>query len=94
VVSLLPTDLQNLSIEQAAQQARELAHGKYAATLEKGDALSAAEHQKVVADLARFTGLTNFQIHRANELAHQPVSLVQGIGAGQAANYRATGFAL
>ncbi len=63
---LLPPDLQNLTIEQVAQQAREFAHGEYATALEKGDALSAAEHQKVVADLARFTGLTAKYIEQTN----------------------------
>jgi len=63
---LLPQDLQNLPIEQVAQQAREFAHGEYAAALEKGDALSAAEHQKVVQDLARFTGLSPKYIEQTN----------------------------
>jgi len=63
---LLPPDLQNLSIEQVAQQAREFAHGEYAAALEKGDSLSGAEHQKVVQDLARFTGLTPKYIEQTN----------------------------
>jgi carboxypeptidase C (cathepsin A) len=63
---LLPAELQNQSIEQVAQQAREFAHGEYAAALEKGDALSAAEHQRVVADLARFTGLTPKYIEQTN----------------------------
>ena len=63
---LLPPDLQSLSIEQVAQQAREFAHGEYAAALEKGDALPAGEHQKVVADLARFTGLTPKYIEQTN----------------------------
>ena len=55
---LLPPDLQSLTIEQVAQQAREFAHGEYAAALEKGDELPAAEAQKVVQDIARFTGLS------------------------------------
>ena len=63
---LLPADLQNLPIEQVAQQAREFAHGEYAQALEKGDALSAAEHQKAVADLARFTGLTPKYLEQTN----------------------------
>src|SRR6516165_2740811 len=63
---LLASDLQNLAIEQVAQQAREFAHGEYAQALEKGDALSAAEHQKVVADLVRFTGLTPKYIEETN----------------------------
>src|SRR5579859_5516967 len=63
---LLPPDLQGLTLEQVAQQAREFAHGEYAAALEKGDALSAADRQKVVADLARFTGLTPKYIEQTN----------------------------
>ena len=63
---LLPTDLQNLSIEQVAQQAREFAHGEYAAALEKGDRLSPAEYQKVVQDIARFTGLSTKYIEQSN----------------------------
>src|SRR5438874_7009837 len=63
---LLGPDLQKLTIEEVAQQAREFAHGEYAQALEKGDALSAAEHQKVVADLARFTGLSPKYIEQTN----------------------------
>ena len=63
---LLPADLQNLTVEQIAQQAREFAHGEYAQALEKGDQLSPEEHQKVVADLARFTGLSTRFIEEAN----------------------------
>ena len=63
---LLPADLQSLTIEKVAQQAREFAHGEYAAALEKGDTLSAAERQKVIQDLARFTGLTPKYIEQSN----------------------------
>jgi carboxypeptidase C (cathepsin A) len=63
---LLSSDLQILTIDQVAQQAREFAHGEYAAALEKGDALSPAERQKVVQDLARFTGLTPKYIEQTN----------------------------
>ena len=63
---LLPPDLQNLTIDQVAQQARDFAHGEYAAALEKGDALPVAERQKVVADLARITGLTPKYIEETN----------------------------
>jgi carboxypeptidase C (cathepsin A) len=62
----LPTDLQRLSVTEMAQQARQFAHGEYAAALEQGDALSAADHQKVVADLARFTGLSATYIEQTN----------------------------
>ncbi|HTS75686.1 MAG TPA: hypothetical protein VMG40_05750 [Bryobacteraceae bacterium] len=63
---LLPPDLQKLSIEEVAQKAREFAHGEYAQALEKGDELSPAEKQKVVKDLARFTGLKPQYIEEAN----------------------------
>jgi carboxypeptidase C (cathepsin A) len=63
---LLPSDLQSLSIEQVAQKAREFAHGEYAQALEKGDSLSSEERQKIVADLARFTGLSPKYIEQAN----------------------------
>src|SRR5271154_1774208 len=45
---LLAPELQKLTIEQIAQQAREFAHGEYAAALEKGDQIPAGEYQKVV----------------------------------------------
>jgi carboxypeptidase C (cathepsin A) len=63
---LLPPDLQKLSIEEVAKQARAFAHGEYAHALEMGDELSAAEHQKAVKDLARFTGLSTTYIEQAN----------------------------
>ncbi len=63
---LLPPDLQKLTIEEIAQQARQFAHGEYAAALEKGDQLSAAEYQKIVRDLARFTGLSPKYIEQTN----------------------------
>ncbi|MGB8475760.1 MAG: hypothetical protein WCE61_16900 [Candidatus Acidiferrum sp.] len=63
---LLPPDLQSLTIEQVAEKAREFAHGEYAQALEKGDELSAAEHQKVAEDLAHYTGLSTQYIEEAN----------------------------
>lgn len=63
---LLPPDLQKLSATEIAQQARTFAHGEYAAALEQGDALPAAEYKKVVADLARFTALKPQYIEQAN----------------------------
>jgi len=63
---LLPADLQSLPIEQVAQKAREFAHGEYAQALEKGDQLSPADHQKVVEDLAHYTGLSTKFIEEAN----------------------------
>ena len=63
---LLPPDLQSESIEQVAQQARDFAHGEYAAALEKGSDLSAADRDKVVHDMARLTGLAPKYIEECN----------------------------
>jgi len=63
---LLPPDLQKLSIGEVAQQARQFAHGEYAMALEKGDELPQAEYQKVVKNLARFTGLSTQYIEQTN----------------------------
>jgi carboxypeptidase C (cathepsin A) len=63
---LLPPDLQKLSISELAQQARQFAHGEYAAALEKGDELPPAEYQKVVKNLARFTALSPKYIEQTN----------------------------
>lgn len=63
---LLPTDMQSRTVEQVAQMAREFADGEYAAALMKGDQLTGAEKQKVVADLARFTGLSPKYIEETN----------------------------
>jgi carboxypeptidase C (cathepsin A) len=63
---LLPGDLQKESIEAVAQAARQFAHGEYAAALEKGDQLSPTEYQKVVKDLARFTGLSTRYLEETN----------------------------
>jgi carboxypeptidase C (cathepsin A) len=63
---LLPADLQKLSLSEVAQQARQFAHGEYAAALEKGDELPPAEYQKVVRNLARFTALSPQYIEKTN----------------------------
>ena len=63
---LLPPDLQKLTIEQIAQRAREFAHGPYAQALEKGDDMTPAEHQKIVAELARMTGLSPKYLEESN----------------------------
>ena len=63
---VLPPDLQKLSVTEVAEQARQFAHGEYAAALEKGDELPPAEYQKVVKDLARFTGLSTKYIEQTN----------------------------
>jgi carboxypeptidase C (cathepsin A) len=63
---LLPPDLQKLSVAEVAQQARQYAHGEYAAALEKGDELPAAEYQKVVKNLAHLTALSPKYIEQTN----------------------------
>jgi len=63
---LLSPDLQNETLEQVAQQAREFADGEYAQALLKGDQLPDAERQKVVQDLAHFTALSPKYIERSN----------------------------
>ncbi|HWG58836.1 MAG TPA: hypothetical protein VN661_07290 [Candidatus Acidoferrales bacterium] len=63
---LLPADLESESADQVAQQARDFAHGEYAQALEKGDQLSQADYQKVVQDIARFTGLSPKYIEETN----------------------------
>ena len=63
---LLAPDLQQQSLEQIAQIGRTFAHGEYAQALEKGDELTPAEHQKVVADMARLTALSPTYIEQSN----------------------------
>ena len=63
---LLSPDLQRLSADQIAQQARDFAHGEYAQALEKGDQLPKAEYDKVVQDMARLTALSPEFIQRAD----------------------------
>lgn len=65
---LLPPDLQKLSLEEVARQARQFAHGEYAQALEKGDEIAPAERQKVAKDLARFTALPPTFIEQASTL--------------------------
>jgi carboxypeptidase C (cathepsin A) len=52
----LPPDLQN-DLPKALAEARAFARGEYASALQQGDSLPAAEREKVVAELARLTGL-------------------------------------
>jgi len=52
----LPPDLQS-DLPKALAEARAFAKGEYASALQQGDALSAAEHEKIVAELVRLTGL-------------------------------------
>jgi carboxypeptidase C (cathepsin A) len=63
---LLPPDLQSLSVDQVAEKAREFAHGEYQQALQKGDAITPAEYQKVVQDIAHYTGLKPQYIEETN----------------------------
>ena len=63
---LLPADLQAEPIDQVVQQARDFARGEYHAALLKGDRISAEEKQKVIAQIARFTGLSPKYIDETN----------------------------
>ena len=45
---VLPPELQKLSVAEVAQRARQYAHGEYAAALEKGDELPAAEYLSLI----------------------------------------------
>ncbi|HEV8356288.1 MAG TPA: hypothetical protein VGQ17_05900 [Gemmatimonadales bacterium] len=63
---VLSPELQRLSVVEVAAQARTFAHGEYAAALEKGDELPAAEKQQIVTRLARLTGLTPGYLEQTN----------------------------
>jgi carboxypeptidase C (cathepsin A) len=61
----LSPDLQQ-DVNKARQEAEQWASGEYAQALAKGDAMSAAERDKVVTDMARYTGLTKEVVDQAN----------------------------
>jgi carboxypeptidase C (cathepsin A) len=52
----LPPDLQD-DLPKALAEARDFGKNEYAAALQQGDSLSAEEHKKIAAELARLTGL-------------------------------------
>ena len=54
----LSPEMNGMSEEQIAGQARQFASREYLHALYKGDRMSAEEHSKVIADLARMTGLS------------------------------------
>jgi carboxypeptidase C (cathepsin A) len=54
----LPADLQAMTAEQVADQARQFAAREYLHALYKGDRMTAEERTKVIADLSRLTGLS------------------------------------
>ena len=54
----LAADLQKLSVEQMAKQAREFSSGEYLEYLFDGARATEAQRNKVLADMARYTGLS------------------------------------
>jgi len=61
----LPPDLQQ-DVNKARQEAEQWASGEYAQALAKGDAMSPEERQKVIDNMARYTGLSKEVIDDAN----------------------------
>ena len=58
----LAPDLQKLSVEQIAKQAREFASGEYLEYLFDGARATQAQREKVLADMSRYTGLSKSYI--------------------------------
>lgn len=61
----LVPDLQQ-DLTKARQEAEQWAYGEYARALDKGDALSADDRQKVIEQMSRYTGLPKEVIDEAN----------------------------
>jgi carboxypeptidase C (cathepsin A) len=78
----LPPDLQKLTIEEVAQQARQFAHGDYAAALEKGDGLSSGAPEDCRGPRALQRPFA--EVRRAEQSSNQSVPLAQGARARQA----------
>jgi carboxypeptidase C (cathepsin A) len=68
----LPPDLQ-ANLTNALAEARAFARGEYTTALQQGDALSAAERQKIIMQLARFTGL------KTNVIADNHLRIDEGV---------------
>jgi carboxypeptidase C (cathepsin A) len=66
----LPADLQ-ADLDKALAECRTFARGEYLSALQAGSSLPVAEHQKVVAELVRLTGLTA-QVIEDNQLRVDP----------------------
>jgi carboxypeptidase C (cathepsin A) len=62
----LPADLQALPVSDVAAQAEQFALGEYTSALMKGDNLTDAEKQSVIAKLGRFTGLSPKYLDQTN----------------------------
>ena len=61
----LPADLSQ-DMAKARQESEQWASGEYAQALAKGDALTPEERQKVIGNMARYTGLSTEVIDQAN----------------------------
>jgi carboxypeptidase C (cathepsin A) len=61
----LPQDL-NADMAKARQESEQWASHDYASALAKGDALTSEERQKIIEQMARYTGLTHQLIDNAN----------------------------
>jgi carboxypeptidase C (cathepsin A) len=68
----LPTDLQAGSLEAAVDAARSFAAGDYTLALTQGAELSTERHGQIVAELARYTGLTEEFIEESDLRISQP----------------------
>ncbi|RIK78763.1 MAG: peptidase S10 [Planctomycetota bacterium] len=62
----LADDLQRLSVEEIAQQAKEFALGPYLRALSAGDSLGADERKEIVERMAELTGLSPAYVEAAN----------------------------
>jgi carboxypeptidase C (cathepsin A) len=62
----LPADLQRQALRKVLDEAERWAANEYTVALGKGDRLAGAERQKVIEQLARYTGLSKGYIDNAN----------------------------
>ena len=62
----LPKDMQSQSVQHVVAEAESFSSGEYTLALEKGDRLTGAERQAVIAKLSRFTGLDPEFLDNAN----------------------------
>lgn len=62
----LPSDLQKLTLREVVARAEAFAAGEYNTALLRGSALSASDRKKMVQQVARFTGLSESFVDRAN----------------------------
>jgi len=62
----LPPDLQGMDLKDVVAQAKTFAQGAYNSALVRGDSMTPEERGDVVKNLARFTGLSEEYVDRAN----------------------------